>query len=334
MDRRPPTPPGPQREVPAGARLQSAAGRSPLAMMVAGTLLYGVGPVMIQASSVSGPVFSLWRLLAGIPLFAAPLPLYVRMGGRWPGRRAWRWALWGGLAFGIHQVLFTTALKATSVTDVTLVGTLAPVVTAILAVPLFGERPGIGFRIWTVVAMAGASIVIVAASSGPEGDPAGMVMASSNVVFFSLFFLFGKMSRAEMDVLPFLFGMTCAASVVVGAVCLATGQPVGAVTQTDLLLAVGLALVPGGVAHFMTTWPMRWVPANIPALLQLMVPAISGLLAWRLLDEPIEVRHFVGGAITLVGVAGAVLAPGTRDFASGRSTGDRGGAPAEGIAAD
>jgi drug/metabolite transporter (DMT)-like permease len=286
-----------------------------------GTLVYSVGPVLIQSSSASGPLFSLWRLIVGIPIFAVPLVFYIRMGGRWPARRAWRWAVWAGLAFGTHQVLFMTAIKATSVTDVTLMGTLAPVVTAILAVPLFGERPGPSFRVWTLIAMIGMAIVILGGSSGPEGDPLGMAMAALNVIFFATFFIISKMSRSEIDVLPLLFGLTVVAAIVVGAVnivtSVATGNPLQVIGLRDLILAVAVALIPGGLAHFMTTWSMRWVPANVPAVMQLTIPAVSGFLAWWLLGEGIRIEHLIGGALTLAGVAGAVLSPKGRAFAMG-----------------
>lgn len=287
--------------------------------LTVGTLVYSVGPVLIQASTVSGPVFSLWRLLIGIPILAVPLPFYVRLGGRWPARRAWRWTIWAGLAFGIHQALFMTAIKATSVTDVTLMGTLAPVVTAILAVPLFGERPGASFRIWTVVAMTGATLVILGGSSGPDGDPVGMAMAAFNVIFFALFFLISKLSRPEIDVLPFLFGLTVVAAVIVGVVNLATGQEPQTIGPRDLVLTASVALIPGGLAHFMTTWSMRWVPANVPAVMQLSIPAVSGFLAWWFLGEGIRAEHLIGGALTLVGVGGAVLSPKGRAFALGET---------------
>jgi drug/metabolite transporter (DMT)-like permease len=118
---------------PATARMQEAARHRALALVALGVAFYATGPVMIRASSVTGTVFSLWRLVIGVPLLAIPMTVLVRRGGRRPRGRTWIWAFWGGLVFGIHQVMFMVAIKATSVTDVTLMGTLAPVATAVLA---------------------------------------------------------------------------------------------------------------------------------------------------------------------------------------------------------
>jgi drug/metabolite transporter (DMT)-like permease len=306
-------------------RVRAAGERQPLSLVVLGVALYSIGPVAVQASSVPGPVFSLWRLWLGVPILAAASGVQLRAGGRWPERRAWRWALWAGVAFGVHQLLMFTAIKATSVTDVSLVNTLAPIVTAVGALPLFGERPGVGFRLWTLVAMAGAAIVILAASAGPHGDPLGMAMAVGNVVAFSAFFLLSKLGREHIDVLPFLLGTVLLAALTVTAFAVATGQPVRAVDGRDVTLALAVAAGPGAVGHFVMTWPLRWVPANIPPVLRLGQPILSGALAWWLLAEPVTQAHLLGGLLTIVGVCGAVLTPRGRRFARGDGHGRRNG---------
>lgn len=302
---------------PLAVRVRAAAERQPLSLVVLGVVLYSTGPVAVQASSVPGPVFSLWRLWFGVPILALATLVQLRAGGRRPDRRAWRWGLWAGLAFGAHQLLMFTAIKATSVTDVSLVNTLAPVVTAVAAVPLFGERPGPGFRLWTAVAMAGAAIVILGASIGPKGDPLGMAMAVGNVVAFAAFFLLSKLGRDHIDVLPFLLGTMLVAAATVTGFNLATAQPVGAVDGRDLALALAVAAGPGAVGHFVMTWPLRWVPANVPPVLRLGQPILSGALAWWLLSEPVTRAHLLGGLVTIAGVCGAVLTPRGRRFSRG-----------------
>lgn len=301
-------------------RVATTAAAHPLVPVAVGVVLYAVGPVFVQASTVSGPVFSFWRLWFGVPALGALTWLHVRGGGRWPDRRAWRWAAYGGVAFGGHQLLFFSAIKATTVVDVSLVNTLAPVVVAIAAVPLFGERAGVAFRGWTVVAIAGAAVVVLAASSGPEGDPAGMAMAVGNVVVFAAFFLVSKLGRDDIDVLPFLLGVMLVAALAVSTFAVATGEAVSAVTGRDLAYAALVGLGPGLAGHFVMTWPLRWVAANVPPVMRLAQPVLSGLLAWWFLGEPIVAAHLLGGAVTIGGVCGALLTPAGRRLAGGGQT--------------
>jgi drug/metabolite transporter (DMT)-like permease len=219
-----------------------------------------------------------------------------------------------------------TAIRHSTVVDVTLLGTLAPVVVAIMAVPLFGERPGTDFRAWTAVAIAGAGAVVVAGSTGPTGDSFGMALAVMNVVAFSLFFVLSKVSRDHLDVVPFLFGVMVVAAVFVSVFSLVTGQQVADIGTADLLRASVVAVVPGALGHFVMTWPLRWIPANVPPLVKLDIPLVSGLLAWVVLGQTITPLHVLGGLVTVIGVAGALLSTGGRRL---MATGSGGSADAD-----
>jgi drug/metabolite transporter (DMT)-like permease len=187
-----------------------------------------------------------------------------------------------------------TALQMTSVVDVTLMNTLAPIVVGALAIPLFDERPGTRFRLWSAMAFVGAALVVIAGSSGPEGDPVGMVIAALNVVFYSLYFVASKRARVHIDTIPFLLAANGIAALLVSGWVVLMQNPVGTISGHDLFLCLAVATVPGVMGHFSVTWAVRWVPANLPPVLMLSIPF-----------------QVVGGFITLAGVAGAVFAAGT-----------------------
>lgn len=56
------------------AGVRGLAERSPVAMVMAGVVLFSTGPVMVGAASVSGPVFSFWRLWIGVAVLAVATP--------------------------------------------------------------------------------------------------------------------------------------------------------------------------------------------------------------------------------------------------------------------
>ena len=298
-------------------RLQRAAERQPAALVAFGVVLFAVGPVLVAGTQVSGPVMSFWRLWFGVGLLGAVLGLYWRATGRWPGRRGWAWAAAAGTAFGLHQLFFMSALKMTSVVDVTLMQVLQPLLVAALAARLFDERPGARFRAWSAVAIVGAAVVALAGSAGPEGDPLGMAFAALNVVFFAFYFVWSKRARSEIDVVPFLFGVAATAALLVSLFVWLTGEAPASATRGDLLAAVAIAVGPGALGHFVSTWPLRWVAANVPPLFQLAIPFVAGLLAWVLLGERVTAAHVLGGLVTVIGAAGAIRSPAGRRMVAG-----------------
>lgn len=88
----------------------------------------------------------------------------------------------------------------------------------------------------------------------------------------------------------------------------ASGQVIAFWRLVFGVVALGLATI----GHFVSTWPLRWVPANVPPLLQLAIPFLASALAWLVLHQRIEAGHVLGGTITMVGVAGALRSPAGR----------------------
>jgi drug/metabolite transporter (DMT)-like permease len=291
--------------------------RRPLLPVGLGVVLFSTGPVMVAGSSVSGPVLSFWRLVIGAAVMGALTLGWTKVSGRRPDAIGWRWAARCGVAFGLHQLFFVVAIKTTSVVDVTLMQVLQPILVGALAAILFGERPGIRFRLWSLVAIIGAAVVVLGGAAGPEGDPAGIALAVVNVAFFALYFVWSKQARDHIDTVPFLFGVVATAAVVVAATLAVGSQPVTAISSRDLLVAAYIAIVPGAVGHFVTIWPLPRVPANVPAVMQLAMPFLAGGLAWLVLGQPITALHVVGGLVTIVGVAGSLLSPGGKDVVEG-----------------
>ena len=91
-----------------------------------------------------------------------------------------------------------------------------------------------------------------------------------------------------------------------------TGEEVQAISTEDLVIAALIAVVPGGLGHFVSTHPLSRVAANIPPVMQLAMPFLSGGLAWLLLRQPISLLHVIGGLATIAGVVGALISPGGR----------------------
>jgi drug/metabolite transporter (DMT)-like permease len=291
--------------------------RRPLLPVGVGVVLFSTGPVMIAGSAVSGPVLSFWRLLIGAAVMGSLTLWWTRASGRRPDRVGWSWATRCGMAFGIHQLCLVVAIKTTSVVDVTLMQVLQPILVGVLAAILFGERPGIRFRLWSSVAILGAAVVVLGGATGPKGDPVGVVLAIANVAFYAVYFVWSKQARDHIDTVPFLFGVVVAAGVLVAVFVLVAGEPVVAISGRDLLIAAYVAIVPGAVGHFVTTWPLQRVPANVPPVMQLAMPFLAGGLAWLLLGQRITALHLLGGLVTVVGVAGSLLSPGGRRVVEG-----------------
>jgi drug/metabolite transporter (DMT)-like permease len=293
-------------EPPLRGRVAAALVRRPLALIGTGVVLYSTGPVLVAGSSVTGAVISFWRLWIGTIVMGLAASGALRVRARRPDRTGWALAGACGVAFGLHQLLFMSAIKRTSVIDVTLMQLLAPVIVGVLAAIVFGERPGRAFRVWSLLSVLGAGIVVLAGSGGPRGDPLGALLALGNVAFFAVFFIGSKHARVHIETSAFLLATVAVAAVLASVYVVVAGDTVTTARPADLLIATTLAVVPGGLGHFVTTWQLHRVPANVPPLMQLAMPFLAGTLAWIVLGQGVTVLQLLGGVVTLIGVVGAL----------------------------
>lgn len=288
--------------------------RFPFQLVALGIVFYATGPVLARSSDTTGVLLSFWRLWFGVAAFSLAL-LAHRLSGRSVGSaRGIRLAMLAGAIFSVNQVAFFTAVKRTSVVDVSLLGTLAPIVVAFLAVPLFGERPGARFRWWSLVGIAGAVYIVLGSSSGPDGDLLGMLLGLLATCAFACFFVISKLAREEVPVVSFLTFVMGTAAVCVSSYVAVLGLAPSSVESPDLWRALGMALIPGALGHIAMTWPLRHLPANVPPLFRLATPAVAGLFAWIFLGEGFTLVHVIGGAIIIAGLSGAILSQAGRDL--------------------
>ena len=267
------------------------------------------GLIAVQSSDLTGIQFSFWRMWGAVGVLGLLAAVRAIWFGIRPPLSSLRWAVWPGLFLGFAQPLFFTAMKLTSVADVVLLNSLVPLLVSLIAIPILGERPGARFRLWTVLAVFGAAMVVYGGSTGIEGNPAGMGLALVSLIGWSFYLVFLKIARMHLDTIVLLWSVFATGSVGVTVYMAATGWGIGPATSRDLLLVAYTVILPGGVGVFLLTWSFRWLPANIPPLALRAEPVMAAALAWWLLSEPITLMHFIGGGIALVGVAGGILSP-------------------------
>jgi drug/metabolite transporter (DMT)-like permease len=258
--------------------------------------------VVIKLTSVSGLVTSFYRLWIAIVLLwllTAFTPALRRgLDAFWL-----RASFFGGLLFGVHQVLFFNAVKMTSVADVTIIGALQPAIVLAVAGPMFGETTTLASVVWTLFALSGTVLVVIGSAGAPSWSMLGDLVAVVNLFAFTAYFLYSKRIRSAVGATQYVIGMTTVAGVVVLFASLATGQDLTSPVPGDWPIFVFLAVVSGTLGHFLTNWAHRHATAFVMSMMLLAVPVGSSIGAMFLLGETLTTLHVAGGAIVLTAIA-------------------------------
>jgi drug/metabolite transporter (DMT)-like permease len=277
-----------------------------LAAVGVAVLTWGCSNVMIKMVSTTGLVASFYRLWFAIPLLWV-LPAAMPSMRRRLTRDWLIGSLIGGGLFALHQVLFFTSLKLTTVADVSLIGALQPPLVLAVAGPMFGElatRRAIG---WSLVAVSGTVLVVLGAAGTPGWSPLGDAMAVGNLLAFTAYFLASKRIRNRAGTTEYLIGMTTVAGIIMLIVTLLTGQQLDSPQGHDWMILLFLAVFPGTLGHFLTNWAHPHTSAFIVSIMFLAVPVLACIGAAVFLGEHLVPMQLLGGGIVLASVGAVVI---------------------------
>jgi drug/metabolite transporter (DMT)-like permease len=259
--------------------------------------------VLVKWSDLPGPTFAMLRLWVGVAVSMIAL-LVTRRRLTW---NAFRACALGGVVFAVDIGLGFTAVNATTVADVALIGALAPVVIVIVSAYRLGERVSLRASALTAVSFVGVVVVALASAGSPSWSLYGDVLAFLGIGTWSLYWFFSRHVRERHDPIVFFACVMIAAAVAITPFALLVNGVPTHMSRGDLAAVVTVALIPGFLGHTLVIWSHKHVESWLAALITQVSPVITAVLAWIVLGETLSVAAMLGGALT-VGATMAVVA--------------------------
>jgi drug/metabolite transporter (DMT)-like permease len=247
---------------------------------------------------------------------------------RRPSRREWiDSAIVGGLLLG-GGMGFVAWGEQTIPSGITalLIATM-PVWITIFGRILLGQRLPRLALVGILIGFVGVAVLVGPTALGSTGalDPAGLIVVLLSPVSWALGSLYAS-HRARLPGQPLV---ATAAQMLTGALvllvmALATGEPgrldVAAISSESIAAFLYLAVVGSLLAFTVFGWMLRVAPLPLVTTYAYVNPIVAVILGALILQEPIDARTVVAGAIIVVAVALIVT---TRD----RMTAPRGVSP-------
>ncbi len=276
---------------------------SPYLGLLIATLAVSCSATMIKESTSPPLVIATYRMAITVALLLAP---FLRAGGiaqlRALDRVTLGWMAASGILLALHFATWTVSLQNTSVASSVLFVSVHPVLVAIAAFTVFGERT-------TRLALAGIALTLLGSAVVAGGDLRlgedairGDLLAFAGAVVFAGYLVIGRGARRNME--------TIAYSVPVYAVCtlflipcsLAFGQSLTAAGGRDMLIFLGLAIVPTLGGHLLYNWTLKYLTATVVSVSFLGEPVGASLLAWVVLGQKLALSTVAGGLVILAGI--------------------------------
>ena len=227
----------------------------------------------------------------------------------------WKIALVGfvlnGVQFAAMYLAFDAGLGATLAS---LLHSLSPVLTALLAAVFLGERLSRVQVLGFVGGVAGVVLVL-----GPEVDQAGGAVGLTCAVISVLGLSFGTLGQRWIGHAPdplwsatIQFGAAAPPLLVLG--LLVEGVDVVKDPAAAVTAIVFLAVVNSIIGLLLLGALVRARGAGAAASVFFLMPPVTALLAWLILGETLNLRELVGLVVTVVAVGAATRTRAPEDF--------------------
>ena len=261
-------------------------------------------------------MFTTWRLWFALPPLGVIVALRARQGRSVPfrpsGVSSTRWVvllLGAGAFFFSGAASAFAALGLTRLLDVTLIGSLQPVLIIGVAVAFLGEHTRRAHLVRAVIAVIGTIVVAAAASSSGTWSLAGEVVAVISLVLNAGWFLYGRVLRTNFVIDPFAFmlGTLTAAALLCTPVALIVHGGLG-ISHRGMFFAA-CTMMSGTTAHVLMVWAHRYVPTSVSSPLLLGEAPIVAAGAWLFFSEAVTPLEAIGGAIVVGSLWGVTRAP-------------------------
>ncbi len=216
----------------------------------------------------------------------------------WKGRWSWHAVRDAGragwllvLTMGLLQVLFVAAIMNTSVANVVIMLTAAPLFAAVFSGIFLGEW--VAPRTWVAMLLCAAGIALVFGGSLDTGNWLGDLLALATAMVVAANFTILRRTPGA-DRLALISG----GGVVACLIAVAFADPF-AVTQTTLLVLAVMGLLQMPLALAFMTEATRYLPSAEVALFLVVEAVLGTYWVWLILAEEPPGATLIGGGVIL-----------------------------------
>jgi drug/metabolite transporter (DMT)-like permease len=274
------------------------------AALIAGGVAVGFSPIFVRLADVGPLASGFYRLALSLPM----LWLIARVA---PDRRQTEATgrdilllVTTGLIFGADIVFWHLSLSFTSVADATLISNTSPIMVALGAFALFGERMKPLFVAGLGLAIAGVASLAVQKVGGshPANRLLGDGLAIGAAISYAIYLLLVSHLRRRHGTQRIVFYTTAVSALVLLPLALLTSPTLLPASTYGWAVLIGLALISHVGGQSFMTYALAHLPAAFSSLTQLMQAAVAAIAAWALLGEALTVLKLASAACILIGI--------------------------------
>ncbi|MFT3986984.1 DMT family transporter [Aestuariivirga sp.] len=276
----------------------------PFLALIAGGVAVGFSPIFVRLSDLSPIASGFYRLALAYPAVLLLARLYPDAPSGPLTAKERGLLIFTGLIFGLDIICWHLALAYTTVADATLISNTAPIMVALGAFLIFGQRMNPMFIMGLALAVAGVFSLAIqkAGSAAPIDRLTGDALAVGAAMSYATYLLLLSKLRRKHGTQRIMLYTTLVSAALLFPLALFTAPTMisGSLAGWGILLAMALVSHVGGQATM--TYALAHLPAAYSSMTQLMQAAVAVVAAWAILGESLTLLKFVSAAVILIGI--------------------------------
>ena len=271
-----------------------------------GTLALSLSPILVKAQEAPTVVTSFYRMFFAAVFYSFFVPFRKETapeGKKIPLFPIILLPILAGSISGIDHGLWSIALAKTSVSNCTVLNSMAPVWIALFSLIFLHEKFNKKFWIGLILAMVG---MVFMSGKGinffREGFNEGDRIAFFSSIFYCGYFMFTQLGRRHFSTLKQMWISNIACSATLFIFCRALGYSVTGYPRSVWIGFILTALMCQIIGYFSLTYALGSLPASIVGPTDELHSVFSSLIAIPVFHEYLSMHQIIGCAGIVLGV--------------------------------
>jgi drug/metabolite transporter (DMT)-like permease len=278
-----------------------------LCLLLFGVIASATAVIMIKASRIPWAELSSYRVLVAAVALA---PLFVRDLRR--HRAAYgpdhlRGALLPGLLLGLHFLTWVVGARMTTAANASLIVNMVPVAMPFLLLYLIRERLTLGEIGGVVLAVGGMALLTASDAHVSAESMRGDLLCFGSMLLYATYMAFGRKNRHYPTIWLYVVPVYLVAGVFCFLVSLTQGSPIHEYPPKEILLILGLGIIPTVMGHSILNYAMRHLRGQVVALANMGQVIFVGMLDWIISGRVPSWALYLAGVPVVAGVALAIF---------------------------
>lgn len=267
-------------------------------LLVFGVMLGATAVIMIKAGDEHPLLVASYRLLIAALVLT---PFFLRDRKYYEGAYGWKelsWTVAPAVALAAHFITWVIGARLTVVANASLLANLTPVAMPFFVWLFFNERVTRQEIIGTVITLSG--VVLLTLSNirvSPENIP-GDVLCLVSMLAFAVYLALGRRNGQRLTIWLYMVPLYWAAGLICLFIAVFFVNPIKSYTTLNILLILGLGLIPTVFAHTILNYSLRFFRGQVVSVTNLTQPIYAGVLGFLVFGE-IPGKSFYPAAIVI-----------------------------------